>query len=166
MPASKAAVLGLFMFSLLILAGCAAKHAPPRPAIPGSIAESIIQTAQGQSGRAYVWGGSSPEKGFDCSGLVTWVYGQNGFQLPRTTREQLEQGSAIPLNQLQAADLVFFRIGRRGSYHVGIATGRGTFIHSPKPGSRVREESLFATYWQQRLIGARRIIPVLQAAGQ
>ncbi|GAB6058825.1 C40 family peptidase [Desulfonatronum parangueonense] len=166
MPTTKAVVFGLFVVILTTLTGCAAKHAPPRPAIPGSVAESIIQTAIGQTGRAYVWGGSSPEAGFDCSGLVTWVYGQNGFHLPRTTREQLQEGTAIPLNQLQAADLVFFRIGRRGSYHVGIATGRGTFIHSPKPGSRVREESLFVTYWQQRLIGARRIIPVMQAAGE
>ncbi len=163
MPAaSKVALLGLFMISLLTLAGtlsgCASKHVPPRPAVPGSIAESIIQTALSQSGRSYVWGGSSPNTGFDCSGLVTWVYRQNGFSLPRITRDQFRQGVSVPLNQLQAADLVFFRIGKRGSYHVGIATGRGTFIHSPKPGTRVREENLFIIYWQQRLIGVRRIV--------
>ncbi len=59
---------------------------------------------------------------------------------------------------LRAGDLVFYRIGKSGRMHVGIATGQGTFIHSPKPGQRVREENLFAPYWTQRKIGVRRLI--------
>jgi cell wall-associated NlpC family hydrolase len=155
---SRLVVLLLPIAFLATLAGCGAKHPPPRPAIPGSVAESIVQTALSKTGRPYSRGGASPTVGFDCSGLVVWVYGKHGVKLPRTARDQSRAGSSIPYNQLQGGDLVFFRIGSRGAYHVGIATGRGTFIHSPKPGQRVREESVFDRYWQQRLIVVRRVL--------
>ncbi|WP_051822283.1 C40 family peptidase [Desulfonatronum thiodismutans] len=155
---SKIAVLLLPFVFLAILAGCGARHPPPRPAIPGSAAESIVQTALSKTGRPYSRGGTSPRVGFDCSGLVVWVYGKHGVKLPRTARDQSRAGSVVPYNQLQGGDLIFFRIGGRGAYHVGIATGRGTFIHSPRPGQRVREESLFDRYWQQRLIAVRRVL--------
>ncbi len=155
---SRLVVLLLPIAFLATLAGCGGRHPPPRPAIPGSVAESVVQTALNKNGRPYARGGTSPSRGFDCSGLVVWVFGKHGVELPRTAREQSRSGVAVPLRQLQAGDLVFFRIGRRGSYHVGIATGRGTFVHSPRPGQRVREDSLFASYWQQRLIAVRRVI--------
>lgn len=148
----------LLLVVLATLVGCGAKHPPPRPAIPGSVAESIVQTALSKTGRPYSRGGTSPNVGFDCSGLVVWVYGKHGVELPRTARDQSRAGSAVPYNQLQGGDLVFFRISSRGAYHVGIATGRGTFIHSPKPGQRVREVSLFDRYWQQRFVGVRRVL--------
>ncbi|SMP51974.1 C40 family peptidase [Desulfonatronum lacustre] len=154
----RLAVLLLPLAFLATLAGCGARHPPPRPAIPGSVAESVVQTALSKNGRPYVRGGTSPTSGFDCSGLVVWIFGKHGVELPRTAREQARSGVSVPLRQLQAGDLVFFRIGMRGSYHVGIATGRGTFVHSPRPGQRVREESLFASYWQQRLIAVRRVL--------
>ncbi len=143
---------------LVMLAGCGTRQPPPRPAVPGSLAESVVHSAAGMKGQPYVRGGTSPRNGFDCSGLVVWVYGKHGVDLPRTAQEQSRMGNPVPLHQLQAGDLVFFRIGRRGSYHVGIATGRGTFIHSPKPGQRVRSESLFTSYWQQRLVAVRRVL--------
>ncbi|PTN39105.1 C40 family peptidase [Desulfonatronum sp. SC1] len=155
---SRLVVLLLPLVFLATLVGCGAKHPPPRPAIPGSVAESVVQAALNKNGRPYARGGTSPTRGFDCSGLVVWVYGKHGLNLPRTARDQSRVGSAVPYNQLQGGDLVFFRIGSRGAYHVGIATGRGTFIHSPRPGQRVREESLFDRYWQQRLIAVRRVL--------
>ncbi len=155
---SRLVVLLLSLVFLATLVGCGAKHPPPRPAIPGSVAESVVQTALNKNGRPYARGGASPTGGFDCSGLVVWVFGKHGIELPRTARDQSRSGVSVSLRQLQAGDLVFFRTGRRGAYHVGIATGRGTFIHSPKPGQRVREESLFASYWQQRLIAVRRVL--------
>lgn len=148
----------LMVAFMAALSGCGAKQPPPRPAIPGSVAESIVQTAAEMTGRPYARGGASPRSGFDCSGLVVWVYGNHGVALPRTAREQSRVGISVPQYQLQAGDLVFFRIGRRGAYHVGIATGQGTFIHSPKPGHRVRTESLAVKYWQQRMIAVRRVL--------
>jgi len=147
----------LLCLALLVLAGCGAKQAPTRPAIPGSMAEKIVLTARSQIGTPYRWAGHSPQGGFDCSGLVFWVFARQNITLPRTTREQMRQGSRVPVDQLQAGDLVFFRIGAK-THHVGIATGQGSFVHSPKAGSRVREESLLLPYWQQRLIAIRRMI--------
>lgn len=134
-----------------------AKPSPPQAA-PPSPGESIVQTALSQIGRPYAWGGTDPGTGFDCSGLVRWVYGRHGLDLPRSASEQSRLGSRVPLDKHRAGDLIFFRTSGRTSNHVGIATGRGTFIHSPKPGDRVREESLRISYWRQRLTSVRRII--------
>lgn len=152
------------VLALLLLAGCApryipsrpAPHAPPTP--PGTLADSVVQTARSQIGTPYRRAGAAPQTGFDCSGLVHWVYARHGFSLPRTAAGQLGVGLVIPVQDIRAGDLVFFRIGKNGTMHVGIATGRGSFVHSPKPGQRVREESLYTSYWTQRKIGVRRIL--------
>lgn len=155
-PAPRLSLLALL--PLLLLAACAPRHAPLRPAAPDTLAESVVQTARSQIGTPYARAGFSPGSGFDCSGLVNWVYGRHGYSLPRTTSGLLDAGVAVPVHELQPGDLVFFRIGKSGSMHVGIATGQGTFVHSPKPGQRVREENLFSPYWTQRKVGARRIL--------
>lgn len=162
---------------LALLVGCAAKPPPgpvivtpeesvvtgsrqqPVPLLPPVIStgESVVRKAANLIGRPYAWGGADPGTGFDCSGLVVWVYGWHGVELPRTAREQSRVGKRIPFGKLQPGDLVFFRTSGRTTNHVGIATGRGTFIHSPKPGEQVREESLRHPYWRQRLIDVRRI---------
>lgn len=146
------------LFNLMVACGCAPRHAPPRLAQPGSLAEAVVLTARSQIGAPYKRAGISPRSGFDCSGLVQWVYGQHGYALPRTSKRQMNEGDAVPVQDLRAGDLVFFRIGKAGSMHVGIATGQGSFIHSPKPGQRVREENLYAPYWTQRKIAVRRIL--------
>ncbi|HDQ40201.1 MAG TPA: NlpC/P60 family protein [Desulfonatronum sp.] len=155
---SSCCVLFLALLGLLFSTGCAPRHAPPRPAAPGSLAHSVVQTARSQVGIPYKRAGISPHTGFDCSGLVNWVYAQHGFSLPRTSAGIFGQGMTVPVQDLRAGDLVFFRIGKQNRIHVGIATGQGTFIHSPKPGQRVREENLFAAYWAQRKIGVRRVL--------
>lgn len=165
---------------LTIPAGCATKHPPstrletevdrpgqtvqaepkkasPPPLPPVSLGESIVRKASDLIGRPYAWGGADPGNGFDCSGLVVWVYGRHGVELPRTARDQSRMGTRVSLGKHQPGDLVFFRTTGRTTNHVGIATGRGTFIHSPKPGERVREESLRNPYWRQRLIGVQRV---------
>jgi len=146
------------LLPLLLLSACATRYAPLRPAPPGTLADSVVQAARSQIGVPYKRAGASPRSGFDCSGLVQWVYAQHGFSLPRTTSGLLGVGVAVPVQDLRAGDLVFFRIGKSGTIHVGIATGQGSFIHSPKPGYRVREENLFAPYWTQRKIGVRRLL--------
>jgi len=118
----------------------------------------VTDTARSQLGVPYRSGGDSPREGFDCSGLVQWCYSAHGVKLPRRTEDQLRVGVPVNREDLQPGDLVFFNVTRkRWGLHVGIYTGRGRFIHSPTPGARVREESLYERYWQRTYIGARRV---------
>lgn len=153
-----ATVLLFILLAMLVLGACAPRHAPQRPTVPDSLAATVVQTARSQIGIPYRRAGNSPRTGFDCSGLVQWVYARHGYSLPRSSKSLLRVGVAVPKHDLRAGDLVFFRIGRSGNTHVGIATGQDSFIHSPKPGQRVREESLFAPYWTQRKIEVRRVL--------
>lgn len=163
MSKSSVPTIFLALLPLLLLSACAARHIPAHSIQPGTLAEAVVQTARSQLGVPYKRMGASPRSGFDCSGLVQWVYAQHGLFLPRTTSDLLGVGVAVPLQNiragdLRAGDLMFFRMGKNGTLHVGIATGQGSFIHSPKPGYRVREENPFATYWMQRKIGVRRLL--------
>ena len=104
-------------------------------------------------GLRYRYGGSSPRTGFDCSGLVMFVYGKLGIQLPHNAAAQYRLGLAVPRASLRPGDLVFFN----GLGHVGIYVGRGRFIHSPRSGESVRVESLGASNWHRHYVGARRV---------
>jgi cell wall-associated NlpC family hydrolase len=99
----------------------------------------------------YVWGGSSPA-GFDCSGLVSYVYSQLGVSLPHYTVSQWNATTPIPTSELQPGDLVFFD----GLGHVGIYIGGGQFIHAPHTGTVVQIAGL-SGYWASHLDGARRV---------
>lgn len=113
-------------------------------------------------GLDYRRGGTSPESGFDCSGLVAHVYERAwGIRLPRNTAAQSEAGVPVSLAELQAGDLVFYDTLRRPYSHVGIYLGDGKFVHAPRTGAQVRIESVRSTYWLQRFNGARRIEPSL-----
>lgn len=119
----------------------------------------VTETARSQIGVPYRNGGDSPRTGFDCSGLVQWCYSVNGYSLPRRTEDMLRVGVPVPREELMPGDLVFFNVSRkRWGLHVGVYSGSGRFIHSPTPGSRVREESLYERYWLRTYIGARRIL--------
>jgi cell wall-associated NlpC family hydrolase len=113
----------------------------------------IVQTAQEQIGTPYRYGGSAPG-GFDCSGLVMYVYRKNGIDVPRTATDQYVEGRRVSKRNIRPGDLVFFRISGNGVSHVGIYAGRGKFIHAPKPGKRVGYASLTNPYWSRRFIGA------------
>lgn len=111
-------------------------------------------------GVKYRYGGASPEEGFDCSGLVTHVYEQAwGITLPRIVEEQRRVGQPIRLQDLEPGDLVFYNTRNRPFSHVGIYVGRGFFVHAPRPGAKVRMESVQTPYWRTRFNGARRIEP-------
>jgi len=118
--------------------------------------EQLMDTAAEFVGIKYRWGGTSQEDGFDCSGLTMAVYQLNGLDLPRTSKEQFQSGKAIPKQELKKGDLVFFatRGGKRIT-HVGIYTGDGTFIHSPRKGKKIETSSLSRGYFASRFIGAR-----------
>lgn len=108
--------------------------------------------------KPYRYGGESPYQGFDCSGLVSFVYDKIGISLPRTTTELAQAGQSIPLSRLSVGDLVFFRIAKRSNDHVGIYIGKRRFVHAPSAGKSVSIESLADPYWQKRITQARRVI--------
>ncbi len=120
--------------------GSNAVEVPNTVTPPVSNAGGIVGTAQQFLGVQYVWGGTTPS-GFDCSGLVQYVYNLNGISLPRVTTQQEYAGTMIPISQAQAGDLYFW--GARGStHHVAIATGGGGYIHAPKPGDVVKTSNV------------------------
>ena len=105
----------------------------------------IIEYASNFLGVPYVWGGSSP-KGFDCSGLVQYVYKHFGINISRTTRTQINEGKEVGINQLQLGDLVFPSSG-----HVTLYVGNGKVIHAPQPGDHVKISNLWK-FWRARRI--------------
>ncbi|MHB8448220.1 MAG: C40 family peptidase [Rudaea sp.] len=105
----------------------------------------------------YRRGGRSPQRGFDCSGFVHYVFAQVlGVDLPENSAGQFADSRKISRAELQAGDLVFFHTRGRRISHVGIYLGAGRFIHSPTTGERVRVDRLSARYWAHRFAGARR----------
>lgn len=124
-------------------------------AVSGSGA-AIAASAKSQLGRPYVSGGTSPSRGFDCSGLVYWACASNGISVPRISRDQASAGQRIKRGNLRPGDIVVFKIPRSG-YHTGIYIGQNSFVHSPKPRARVRIESLSVDYWDRYYVTARRV---------
>ena len=119
--------------------------------------KTVLQRAFALLGTPYRWGGSSPDGGFDCSGLVGYVFRSIGVDLPRVSRAMANEGVAITdRTALAEGDLVFF--GRRGRVdHVGIYVGDGKFLHAPRTGRDVTVSSLTSGYWAQKYMEARRV---------
>jgi hypothetical protein len=156
----------------LWLAGCASQppaRSPPAPAVVVPEADGpvldplrlqVIFSAMQQVGVPYAWGGSTPS-GFDCSGLVQYVFRNAGFALPRTAAEQLDAASALPLSEAVPGDLLFFR-DRGTTSHVAIYLGDGRFVHAPRTGRNVSLDTFDGNaYWRSRFAGAGRVIPRL-----
>ena len=121
-------------------------------------AASLAIEAMSLVGIHYRLGGTSPENGLDCSGLVRYVFrAAHGTELPRTSSEISQVGQKIDKKDLQPGDLVFFNTLRRAFSHVGIYLGDNKFIHAPSSGGAVRVESMDLAYWKARFNGARRI---------
>jgi len=123
------------------------------------IREELIKTAESFVGVPYLWGGTSPNTGFDCSGLSMTVYQLNGLDLPRSSKEQYEIGSPVGRNDLLKGDLVFFATsGKDKVAHVGIYAGDGRFIHAAGRGKNIRVDHLTSSYYKKRYVGARTYI--------
>lgn len=135
------------------------RHWPQvQPADPAA-ANAVLMRAIGLVGTPYLYGGNTPQSGFDCSGLVTYVYRDMlDLRLPRTSRELAQvQGPRIAPEKLAAADLVFF--GSKGNVsHVGIYVGEGRFVHAPSTGGTVRLDRLDGPYWRDHYSGAKRVL--------
>lgn len=126
---------------------------PPLDSTPGSLA---LATALDLRGVPYRNGGSDPS-GFDCSGLVQWVFARNGRALPREVREQFHVGREIDTADVRPGDLLFFDTGSNSASHVGIALDHETFVHAPRTNGVVRIERYTSSYWSRRYLGARRV---------
>lgn len=121
-------------------------------------ATELAMTAMTLVGTNYKYGGSSPETGIDCSGLVRYVFKEAwGTTLPRTSAELSKVGQEVSKDELQPGDLVFYNTRRRSYSHVGIYLGDNKFIHAPSSGKTVRIDNMDQDYWKARFNGARRV---------
>ena len=100
--------------------------------------------------------GGSSYKGFDCSGLVYFIYRQMGLSVARTAIAQYQQSHRVEKKHLRAGDLVFFRLNSRAVSHVGIYLGDDQFIHAPSTGKRVSYAQLSNPFWKKRYVGGGR----------
>lgn len=132
-------------------------------AVAPGVPPDVVGTALELLGVPYRFGGSDPS-GFDCSGLVQWVYARHGTDLPREVRDQYRVGRKIALEDVQPGDLIFFETVARGASHVGVVIGEGRFVHAPSSNGVVRIEPYNANYWIRRLVGARRVGEAVRAS--
>lgn len=118
----------------------------------------FASTALNFIGVKYRYGGSAPQNGFDCSGLVSYAAEKSlGLKLPRRSAEMARLGTSIKRHELQEGDLVFFNTNGKRFSHVGIYLGDNKFVHSPRTGASVRVEDMTINYWKKRYNGARRL---------
>jgi cell wall-associated NlpC family hydrolase len=136
-----------------------AGHQPRPTVLPpggGAPAAAIARTAESLQGSPYRDGGAGPD-GFDCSGLVSYVYSRYGVSVPRGVKRQASAGREVPRADIRPGDLLFFETVPPGPSHVAIALDQNRFVHAPKSGAVVRIESLRSAYWSRRLLFGRRI---------
>ena len=139
---------------------------------PPGFSQSTSRSADGVLGHAqefalralsfigvrYKWGGNSPDTGFDCSGLIRYVYSQiTGQAQPRNANDLSQVGETVDRTELQPGDLVFFNTLRKPFSHVGIYLGESRFLHAPSRGGSVEIVDMSQRYWQSRYNGARRL---------
>ena len=125
--------------------------------LPLSPGNEIAMRAISLLGSPYKWGGSGPTQ-FDCSGLVRFVYGEIGVDVPRTAAEQYSAARRVDLKEIAPGDLLFFRISGRRVSHVAIYAGEGRFIHAPQTGRPVELRTMDDEFYRPRLVGAGRFL--------
>lgn len=158
----------------LLLAACAG-HAPRHRPAPGTPihdtvrlpapltreANNVLFHAINLVGTPYQWGGNTPRSGFDCSGLVDYVYRKAAHvKLPRTSHamSELDAPRINDMHELASGDLLFFRTEGRRISHVAIYVGNGRFVHAPNSGGEVRLDYLTNPYWSRHFAYALRVL--------
>jgi hypothetical protein len=118
--------------------------------------DELVKTTMRFIDTPYLWGGTSADTGFDCSGLTMTVYQLNGLSLPRNSKRQFETGYPVHRDNLLKGDLVFFSSNKWGTVtHVGVYAGDNKFIHAPGRGQKIRMNSLSDRRYNQQYVGAR-----------
>lgn len=150
--------------AVLLLAACGGSpHRADAPLVAGTpradAANAVLFRAMSLVGTPYRYGGNTPEGGFDCSGLVGYVFRDAaGVRLPRSSASMSEIGGRkLAGDTLQSGDLVFFRAGRKVS-HVGIYVGQRRFVHAPNSGGTVRLDSLDGAWWREHFVFGLRVL--------
>lgn len=170
---ARAARLALLVVAIALLAACAsaprrsgttqsALASEPARGPEGEIdaANDVLFRAMALVGTPYRYGGNTPAGGFDCSGLVDYIYrNATGLELPRTSHEMADMDArkVKRMTQLVSGDLVFFDIGGRIS-HVGVYVGKGRFVHAPNTGGTVRLDDIDGPYWRDHFAYGRRVL--------
>jgi cell wall-associated NlpC family hydrolase len=150
-------------------AGCAGSRVEPVAETPrrvtvepriadAAVGGAIADVAMGMVGTRYLYGGTDPRQGFDCSGLVYYAYEQAGYRVPRTSQELFRAARKISVNDADPGDLMFFQDQTKLS-HVGIYLGDGFFVHAPASGQKVTVGSLESAYYQEHLVAVGRLLP-------
>lgn len=166
-------LLGISMLGFLVSScGITGKHTKKhsgKPAVSRKIqpvritnidrtqgSQELMLHSMGLVGTPYKWGGSSTATGFDCSGMIQFVYKNAlGVNLPRTARDMAAASRKIPDSRLKAGDLVFFNTGGAHRYsHVGLYIGNGEFIHAPSSGKTIKTEKLSSPFYAKNYLGA------------
>jgi cell wall-associated NlpC family hydrolase len=127
----------------------------------GRPSTTVLSRAVNVLGTPYRWGGSSPSKGFDCSGLVRYAFNDvAAVDLPRTSNAMASgHGQKVERKDLKPGDLLFFNIKSRKVNHVAIYLGEDRFIHAPRRGKAVTIDTLKKPYWQSHYVVAKRVLP-------
>ncbi|WP_226818757.1 C40 family peptidase [Acidithiobacillus montserratensis] len=166
----------VLLLGTLALSGCASMAPSPSLSTPtpyqppaqsadysrraeATTLDAVLVHAISEIGKAYRWGGESPQTGFDCSGLIQYVLEQAGVDIPRTSFAQAAALPAVPLSRIRPGDLVFFNTMGQPFSHVGIYIGGQQFVSALNRRQGVAVQSLQIPYWAERLDGVRRPMP-------
>ena len=158
---------GIFIYIFLSLSGCASFGSKNNATKVAQFkqdtsvgTEDISIAAVGLVGVPYRYGGNNPKGGFDCSGLIVYVYSKSAnIKLPRTIQEMSSKGQSVENQAPAPGDLVFFNTTGEKYSHAGIYVGQGRFVHAPSAGGTVRLEYVTTPYWAARFTEARRLTP-------
>ena len=131
------------------------------PPMAAKQSSEVLSRAVNVLGTPYRWGGSSPSKGFDCSGLVKYAFNDvAAVDLPRTSNAMAAgHGVKVDRKDLKPGDLIFFNIKSRRVNHVAIYLGNDRFIHAPRRGKSVTIDTLKKPYWEKNYVVAKRVLP-------
>jgi cell wall-associated NlpC family hydrolase len=133
----------------------------PVPQMAAKQSSAVLSRAVNVLGTPYRWGGSSPSKGFDCSGLVKYAFNDvAAVDLPRTSNAMARgHGQKVERKDLKPGDLLFFNLKSRRVNHVAIYLGNDRFIHAPRRGKSVTIDTLKKPYWDKNYVVAKRVLP-------
>lgn len=135
-------------------------HSRLVPPMATKTTSNVLSRAVNVLGTPYRWGGSSPSKGFDCSGLVKYAFNDATFDLPRTSNAMAAgHGEKVERKDLKPGDLIFFKLKSRRVNHVAIYLGNDRFIHAPRRGKSVTIDTLNKPYWNTHYVVAKRVLP-------